>query len=877
MPAHKTFPSSQNLKRKSRLSHQSLFSLRLLWSEIRTGKMTVILLALILAVTSATIISVFSQRLDNAMLSKSTELLGADLRIQSSKPIDQQWYQKAQDLGLEAATTLEFPSVVLLNDEMALAAIKAVDQTYPLKGTLTTAPTSPVPENANQSEPLSQSNQLQPNQRRTSGPAVGEVWLEARLLALLNAQVGDDVEVGASHLKISAIVNQESDRGGGFYSLSPRLMMNLEDIEAAELVRPGSRVNWRMLIAGDASALEQLQTELQPLLESHQRFESLTDNNQALSASLAKARSYLSLAAMLAIILAGIAIAMAAQDYARHHFDSSALLRTLGASRAYVTRVYLFQLIYLAFISTALGLLLGYFGQQLLTEVLVGVFKQTLPAAGVSAWLIASLTAPVTLLGFALPPLLRLGRVSPLRVLRRELEPMAWNSWAIYGLGLTMMIVLSYWFSQNLAMTAIVILGGFWVLLFLLFLLQGILYLLNRIMPIARMTLSLRFAWLQINRDRYRTAVQILAFALTIMVMLIIAIVRNDLLADWQNNLPDNSPNFFAMNIQSFQVENYRQDLTDAGFTVSTAYPMVPGRLVAINSVAVKDDPLYEKDPAIQRDLVLSGGANLPEGNTLVEGTWFGESAHTVTNETGELSIAEGLATRLKLKLGDELTFEVAGQTISADITSIRKVDWGSMKPNFYILFSADIVAQLPLNYLTSFYAPPELDSDLNLGSNSELTRLIRQYPGITLLDMSQVVKQVQSLLVQVTLAIEYLLVLVLFAGFLVLLAALYSSLDDRLQQGAILRTLGAKRQQLRSMQWIEFILVGGFAGIIATFGAEGICWLLYEYIFKLPYPWHFEYWILMPITVAIVIASLAVRSLTPVVKQPPLVILRKI
>ncbi len=824
-----------------------LLSLRLLIAETRAGKMTVILLALILAVTSATIISVFSQRLDSAMLNKSTELLGADLRIRSREAIPQDWYQQAADLGLKTATTLEFPSVVLLNQDMALAAVKAVDNSYPLKGQLGT----------------------KENTSETKGPGVGSIWLEPRLLALLGAKLGDDVEVGAIKLTISATIVSESDRAGNFYSLSPRLMMNLADVAAANLVQPGSRVSYRMLVAGDSLALEKLQLNLEPLLESHQRFESLTDNNQALAASLAKARSYLSLASMLAIILAGIAIAMAAQDYARHHFDSSALLRTMGASRKYVTQLYLSQLLYLALFASVIGLALGYFGQELLSELLATTLKQgnteaELPSAGLSAWLIASLTAPITLMGFALPPLLRLGRVSPLRVLRRELEPMAWNSWAIYGLGLAMMSLLNYWFSQDLAMTLIIILGGFSVLLILLFLLQLLLFLANRILPKTKLSMTMRFAWQQINRDRYRTSIQILAFALTMMVMLIIGIVRNDLLQDWQKNLPQDSANFFAMNIQSYQVDNYQQDLERAGFTTSTAFPMVPGRLIAINHISVKDDQRYSQDPAVQRDLVLSGGSALPVGNAVTLGEWF------IPGSTkSELSIAENLSNRLGLNIGDELTFDVAGQKITARISSVRKVDWGSLKPNFFIIFSPDIVEQLPLNYLTSFYVPED--------KHTELTQIIRDYPGITLLDMSQVLVQIQGLLGQVTLAVEYLLVLVLLAGVLVLLAALHSSLDDRLQQGAILRTLGAKRQQLQLMQWLEFMLLGVLAGIIAVAGAEVICWVLYEKLFQMQYPWHLNYWLWIPLSSGFLIALLANRSLTTVIKQPPLVILRKL
>jgi len=823
-----------------------LLSFRLLIAEIRAGKMTVIMLALILAVSSATIISVFSQRLDSAMLNKSSELLGADLRLLSREKISQDWYQQAQTLGLKTTTTLEFPSVVLLGDEMALAAVKAVDKGYPLKGQLGSK----------------QNSDLQ------HGPDIGKVWLEPRLLALLNAQLGDVIEVGAITLEITAVVINESDRAGNFYSLSPRLMMNLQDVEAAKLVQPGSRVSWRMLVVGEALSLENLKQSLTPLLASHQSFESLTDNNQALAASLSKARSYLSLAAMLAIILAGIAIAMAAQDYARQHFDSSALLRTLGASRRYVTRLYLYQLMFLALFTSVIGLLLGYVGQEILTQLLASAFNKgaadaSLPSAGYSAWFIASLTAPVTLIGFALPPLLRLGRVSPLRVLRRELEPMAWNSWAIYGLGLAMMALLNYWFSQNLTMTLIIIVGGFVILLALLFMLQLLLFGIDKLIPKAKLPMSLRFAWQQINRDRYRTSIQILAFSLTLMVMLIIAIVRNDLLQDWQKNLPENSANFFAMNIQSYQIDSYQKDLENSGFTTSPAFPMVPGRLTVINDVVVKDDAVYSKDPALQRDLVLSGGSELPIGNVITDGSWFSESS------IAKVSIAENLAQRLQLTVGDKLIFDVAGQEITTHISSLRKVDWGSMKPNFYVLFSADLVHQLPLNYLTSFYVPEE--------KNHQLTQIIRDYPGITLLDMSQVLIQIQSLLGQVTLAVEYLLILVLLAGILVLIAALNSSLDDRLQQGAVLRTLGAKRQQLQLMQWFEFLLLGALAGLIAVAGAEIICWILYQKLFELEYPWHLSYWFWLPLGSALLIGILANRNLIQVIKQPPLVILRKL
>ncbi len=839
------------------LASGNLFSLslRMLWRELKAGQLTIISLALILAVTVATVISVFSNRLDSGMLMKSTEILGADLRVRSTQEIPSLYAEQANKFGLNTSKTLSFPSVVVAGDNMSLAAIKAVDSAYPLKGTV-----------------LISNDAFSEGYKVENGPQKGEVWLESRLLALLNIKVGDQVEVGRSLFKVSAVINQESDRGGNFYSLSPRLMLQLSDIEQAGLIQTGSRVNWRLLVAAPTdweptiakNTIEGFKNWLEPQLTVSQSLESLSDNNQALSAALDKARQYLSLAAILAILLSGIAIAMAARDYALHHFDTSALLRTLGSSQGQVLKLFSLQLIYLAMICSVIGLFLGTLAQSSLVSILSGLFQNELPSATASAWLLASITAPATLLGFALPHLLSLGKVSPLRVLRRELEPLNWGAWSIYSLAMFAIFGLSFWFTQNALMSAILVLGGCACLLLLVQVVKLFLRLLNRIIPISQFSLYIRFAWKQVMQNPNQTATQVLAFSMILMVMLIISIVRNDLLADWQRALPDDAPNFFAMNIQGYEKAPYETALEQAGFKAKPLFPLVPGRLTHINGNDVHKDEVLKEDPALQRDLALTWSKDVPEGNKILDGLWLDNSS-----SIQQVSVESGLAKRLGVTLDDELTFEVAGQKFSVIVSSIRKVDWGTLTPNFYMILSESALENLPLSYLTSFYVP--------LAQQDQLLSLIRHFPTVTILDMSMVFGQIQTLVNQVTLAVEYLLLLVLVAGLLVLSAALYSSLDERIHQGAILRTLGVSKANLRRKQWSEFAFLGLISGVIALLGAEVISFCLYTFLLDLDYSIQTTLWLWVPVSSALLIMLLGAFATRKVSQQPPIVVLREL
>jgi putative ABC transport system permease protein len=447
------------------LYRQWLLALRLLLREARSGELTLILAALLIAVTSTTAIALFSARLDLAMQSRSNDLLGADLRLQSTSQIDPAWQEEAQRLGLSTSQTLTFPSVVLHGDDMSLAAIKAVDKGYPLRGILR------IREQAGDDAATLDA---------TQGPLPGEAWVEPRLLALLNAQLGDEVELGTTRLRLSAVIVEESDRGGNFYNLSPRLMMNWADLESSGLTAAGSRLNWRLLLLGDEQALAQLRTfrDLAP----NQKFESLADSNQAMANALDKARRYLGLAAMLAVVLASVAVAISAQRYASRHFDISALMRTFGLARAQVWNIYALQLLQLGLVATLAGLALAAGLQAGLLAVLGELVPQPLPAAPWSAWLLGASSGLLTLLGFALPYLLPLARVTPLRVLRRDLQPVPLSGWLITSLALIALTLLLFLFTHDLPMTLGMMGGGSLLVVIMLLALNGLIQYLRRLL-----------------------------------------------------------------------------------------------------------------------------------------------------------------------------------------------------------------------------------------------------------------------------------------------------------------------------------------------------------------------------------------------------------
>lgn len=821
---------------------QGRLALRLLWREAKSGELNLIFWALLLAVTSATAIALFSARLDLAMQQRALEVLGADLRLESTAPINEHWQQRAQDLGLKTTTSIHFPSMILAGDEMAMAAVKVVTAGYPLKGELS------LENLQDATQPLLQNH----------GPLQGEAWIEPKLAHLLQVTVGDVLEVGRIQLTLTGIIAKESDRGAGFYSFSPRLMMNAADLAAADLISTGSRARWRLLLVGNASALAKFQ---EYELAAHEKFQTLQSSNQILSERLSNAQRYLGLAAMLAVVLACVAIAMSAKQYAERNFSVSALMRTFGLARKQVLTIYIIQLLTLALVASAVGLLLASLVQQVLLWLLSDVLPPVLPPAPLSAWWLGGSAGVISLLGFAIPYVLPLARVSPLKVLRKELQPVPLAGWSLSIIAMGALTGLLWLFTQDLILV-LATLGGAVTVLGLLF--MALVYALGAVqkrLAGRALPLTWRFAWQHLSMNKRHSAGQILAFALTLMVMVLIFTLRNDLLSDWQNGMPADSPNVFAINIQPYELDDFQQHLQSLEITPQKLYPTMPARLVSINQRTVSELAIAE-DSSINRDLILTADNDLPSTNELTQGTWHDDTT------TLAVSIEEQLAKRLGIHLHDNLTFNLAGQPVEVRVTSMRKVDWGAMTPNFFMVLSEDAFVNQPVTYMTSMYIAPD---------SHALAELVRGYPSITFFDTTAILEQIQTLLEQVTLAIEWILVFVLLSAVLVMLASLTTGLEIRLREGAIVRTFGASRTMLKRAQLAEFSLLASISALFALLGAEVLRYVLYQYFLKIE--WHSlgVIWIILPILAMGLMILPSQWLLRSTVNTPPVNVLRRL
>ncbi|MAE23045.1 ABC transporter permease [Pseudomonas chengduensis] len=825
-----------------------LFSLaaRQLLRDARAGELRVLFFALLVAVAASSAIGYFSARLNDAMLLRASEFLAADLRLSGSSPASQQQIDAGLKLGLDHAQAVEFSSVVAAQEGIQLASVKAANSLYPLRGELRSAAEPYAPEEVG------------------SGPRPGEVWAEARLMVALNLKIGDELEIGAQTLRLSRVLTYDPDTAGDFYSLTPRVLMHLDDLAATEVVQPGSRVRFRELWRGDANALAAYRQAVEAGLEPNQRLDDARDGNRQVGGALGRAERYLNLASLAAVLLAGVAVALSAARFAARRFDASALLRCLGLSRREALALFGLQLALLGLIACLIGALLGWAGQHVLFYLLRGLIPDDLPPADLWPALAGMATGLVALAGFALPPLAALGRVPPLRVLRRDMLPIPASSWLVYGAALIALGLIMWRLSLDLRLTLALLGGGLLAALLLGGLLLLGLQSLRRLLQ--RAALPWRLGLGQLLRHPLAAAGQSLAFGLILLAMALIALLRGELLDTWQDQLPEDAPNHFALNVLPAERDAFAARLAELSPHPAPLYPVVPGRLIMINGEPVRQLVTKESrgERAIQRDLSLTWAEDLPSDNLITAGNWWG-AAHA--SELPGVSVESELAESLQLKLGDQLRFNVGGIERDAQVTSLRQVDWDSFQPNFYMIFEPQTLQDLPATYLTSFYLPP--------GQDAELVALSRAFPSVTLLQVDALLAQLRSILAQVTLAIEYVLLFVLAAGITVLLAGLQATLDERIRQGALLRALGAERKLLISARRAEFGLLGAAAGLLAALGCELVSFLLYRYAFDMswqPHPWL----LLLPLIGALLIGLAGVLGTRRALNASPLSVLRE-
>ncbi|MGB9988624.1 ABC transporter permease [Massilia sp. SM-13] len=840
-----------------------LQALRMTARDWRAGQLRFLLVALVVAVAALSAAGFFIDRLRSGLNRDAHQLLGADLVVNADQPISDAWRAEAKKRGLLIAETVIFPSMAQAGEgdaaQSVLASLKAVSPGYPLRGALKIT-TDAAQAGDSVGTPAKDI------------PAPGTVWLDHNLLSGLNVQVGSEIRLGDKSFRVAQLIAAEPDRGTGFLNFAPRVLMPLADLPATNLIQDGSRVNYRLLLAAPdaarAGAVREFGQWLQDTIKTGNikgvRIDSLEDGRPEMRATLDRADRFLSLVGLLSAMLAAVAVAMAARRFMMRHLDACAMLRCLGLTQNQVTAIYLTEFLLLGLLGSLIGVAVGFGAHFVLLEMLGKLVSVELPAPTIMPALQGIATGILLLAGFALPPILQLRNVPHNRVIRREQGAPQPAALATYGLGLGAFTVLLLWQAgdpQLALYTALGFLGAFG-----LFALVGWLGLAS-LKPLRGLVnhQGWRFAVTSLQRRPGATVVQVVSLALGLMALLLLTVVRGDLMTAWRKATPPDAPNHFVINIQPDQKDAIAQRLAQAGVKDVPLYPMIRGRLVAVNGNAVTADT-YTEDRArglASREFNLSTMDELPAQNKIVQGAWYRDAPGVA-----EASVEEGLARTLRLKLGDTMRFDIAGSMVEAKITSLRKLDWESMRVNFFVIINPAAMADTPQTWITSFHLPRE-----SAGTGSALSRA---FPNLTVVDVGTVLRQIQAVLDQVIQAVEFLFAFTLASGLLVLYAALMGSQDERTREAGLLRALGATRRQLSQAQLIEFLLVGSLAGLLAATGAAAMGWALATFRFEFEWTFNPGVWFAGLAVGALCAIAGGWLGLRNVLKQPPLQTLRE-
>ncbi|MDP1734159.1 MAG: FtsX-like permease family protein [Sulfuritalea sp.] len=781
-------------------------ALRMLARDWRAGELTVLGIALMLAVAALTSVGFLTDRVEQALRLESHQLLGGDLLLTADHPWAAHFRQEAAARGLRQAESATFPSMVSLGNAALLAEIKAVSKGYPLRGTLRTAPV------------LNTADAENPNV-----PQAGEAWPDERLATTLSLAAGTSLALGRIAVVSGPVLTLEPDRGMNVFALAPRLMINLADLPATGLIQSGSRVSYRLHLAGEASAVAAYESWARAQLGRGEKIESLDNARPEIRNVTERAQRFLRLAALLAVILAAVAVALAAERYMRRHLDGCAVMRCMGASGSQLLLIHGGEFLLFGLAATVAGCAAGFAVQAALQQLLAGLLVTRLPAPSLLPWLHGLLVGLTLIVGFALPPLLRLKRVPTIRVLRREWSGSEPASVGAYLLGAMVLAGLMLWMAGELRLGLIVLAGFLVALGFFALMARLLIAALGRLRPAGR-GYGWRHGLVNLRRRLAATLVQAVALALGLTALLLLTVARGDLLDSWLARVPADAPNRFAINIQPDQRVAIADFFKARGLPAPELEPMVRGRLTLVNGQAVGPES-YADDRAqrlVDREFNLSWSAVLPAGNTVSGGRWHG------VTQAAEFSVEQGLAETLNLKLGDRLAYDIAGNRIEAVITSLRKLDWDSMRVNFFVMSPPDVLGSFPASYITSFHLPAD-KSDV-------IPELVRAFPNLTVIDVAALVKQLHATIDQVARAVQLVFGFAVLAGLAVLYAALQASSDERRHELAVLRALGARSRQLSAALLAEFAALGALAGLLAGIAASLIGWGLARFAFRLDY-----------------------------------------
>ncbi|MDT7516334.1 ABC transporter permease [Rhodoferax mekongensis] len=825
---------------------------RTLWRDVRSGELRLLILAVTLAVAALTAVGFFADRLQGGLQRDARQLLGGDAVISSDNKPPAAFEERARALGLQVVHTLGFPTMARASDAQGgaakLVALKTVEAGYPLRGTLRISPAPDTPDTPTKDI-----------------PAPGQAWVDAALLDAIGIQVGDPILLGDVQLKVSAILVIEPDRGGGFMNFAPRVMLNEADIAATGLIQPASRLNYRMAVAGPEAAVKTYVQWADAQVRSNVRgvrVESLQSGRPEMSQTLDRANKFLSLVALLAALLSAVAVALAARAFAANHLDDCAMLRVLGLSQRTIASAYAFEFALVGLFASLLGVAVGFGVHYLFVALLAGLVDAALPAASIWPALLGVGMGLTLLMAFGLPPVLQLAQVPALRVIRRDVGNLRPASLGVLAVGVAGFAALLLTVSSDLTLGLIAV-GGFAGAVLVFASLSWVaVKLLRKSVVETTAPRWLVLATRQISARPAYTVVQVSALSVGLLALVLLVLLRTDLISSWRKATPPDAPNRFVINVMPEQSDAFQKALTDKGVAKFDWYPMIRGRLVAVNDKAVSPDD-YTEDRAkrlVDREFNISHSAKNPQHNIIVGGQWREE-------ETGAISVEEGIAKTLNLKLGDSLRFDIGGVQTEAKITSLRKVDWGSMRANFFVMFPVSTLKDVPSTYMGAFKAPETKGFD---------NALVREFPNITNVDMTSTINQVQRVLDQVIRAVEFLFGFTLAAGLVVLFAAVTATREDRAREFAIMRAVGAGSSLLRQVQRTELAGVGLLAGFLASIVAAAVGWALARYVFE--FDWTVQLWV--PLVGALAGAVLALAAgwwgLRDVLRRPVVETLRR-
>jgi putative ABC transport system permease protein len=794
-----------------------------------------------------TAVGFFTDRVGRAIKSQASAVLAADLVIRSPVPIEPSFLREARELGLEIAESMSFLTMALSSDDNVLTIINAVTEGYPLRGEL-----------------LVSEAMFDQTTTATGVPEPGTGWAEPGLLARMNINVGEVISIGAAEIRITQVLEyQPNDAGGGMTNLAPGLMVNLKDVPSFDVIRPGSRATYREMFAGAEERIRVLRANIEATDLGSARVRGVEDAGEQINAAIDRAQRFLTLASLVTVILAAVATAMAARRYALRHLEGIALLKSMGATQRVIQRNTLTQLAIVILGTAAIGSALGYFAQGTLVVLVADFLKVSLPDTSPAAGVLGLITAATITIGFALPHLLALKNTDPIRVLRHDLPPPALRSSVTYGVAIATLLLLIYAIVRDLtllsliaggvAVVALLAVAGGWVLVKSFTQFRG------------AAGVAWRYGLANISRRGKESVVQVVAFALSLMVLLLLTVVRTDILEEWRQTIPANAPNYFLINIEPESWPGIEAFFHEEMDTTPDFLPFIRGKLVRINGIPADETEFTDPRGAnfVNREANLTWRAELPESNKIEAGEWWADDFD------GEIqvSLESGLARSLGVGIGDTLGFSVGGEEFDAPVTSLRTVEWDSMRPNFYVMLSPGLVRELPQTYVASVFVPAEKRRLLN--------QFVRAFPGVTLLDLEVILGQVRMVIERVSLAVEYVFLFTLAAGIVVLLAAIQATRDERRFESALLHTLGASRRKILQGVAVEFIALGSLAGFLAALGATAVGYVLAERIFQLDYvinPYLWAIGILAGTVVVGVTGTLATRK---AVTEPPIVVLR--